>query len=250
VRELIDGVQARIERLVGRVEFDRRPFQPVPSERLNAVIDHTLLRPEATPEQLAQLCREAVEYRFASVCINPIYIPRAVWELEGSGIPVCTVVGFPLGASATAAKVSETRQALADSAREIDMVLPIGLLIAGEWQAVRDDIRAVVSACGDAAAVKVILENCLLSDEEKIAGCLLAVAAGAAYVKTSTGFSRGGATLDDVRLMRAVVGAGVGVKAAGGIRTHADAEAMLLAGATRLGCSSSVAIMREAGAGR
>src|SRR5262249_7780486 len=157
-------------------------------------------------------CREAVEYRFASVCINPIYIPRAVWELEGSGIPVCTVVGFPLGASATAAKVSETRQALADSAREIDMVLPIGLLIAGEWQAVHDDIRAVVSACGDAAAVKVILENCLLSDEEKIAGCLLAVAAGAAYVKTSTGFSRGGATLDDVRLMRAVVGAGVGVK--------------------------------------
>lgn len=241
--ERIWAIRDQIEDLVGTIPFDAAPWSPVLPERLAGVIDHTLLKAEATSEQVAALCGEAREFRFASVCIQPVYVPFAVRELEGSGVPVCTVIGFPLGATSTEAKAAEARLAVRDGSRELDMVLSIGRLRAGDWRAVRDDVRAVVEAVRPSATVKVILEACLLSEEEKIAACLLSVAAGAAYVKTSTGFAKGGATVEDVALMRAVVGAGVGVKAAGGIRTRQDAEAMLRAGASRLGCSASVAIV-------
>lgn len=237
------AVESEVQRLVGPVEIDRGPFEPVRPERLAAVIDHTLLKPEGTPAQAVQLCREAARHGFASVCINPGYVRLAARELAESGVPICTVVGFPLGATSTAAKVAETRLAIEDGAREIDMVLNIGRLLAREWRQVHDDIRAVVAACENRASVKVIMETCLLGEEEKIAACLLSVAAGAQYVKTSTGFSRAGATLEDVRLLRAVVGPHTGVKAAGGIRTREDALAMLEAGATRLGCSASLSII-------
>lgn len=210
-------------------------------------IDHTLLKPEATPAQVETLCAEARKYAFASVCINPIYVPLAHRLLDGSPVLVCTVVGFPLGATLTAAKAEETRIAIAEGAQEIDMVIPIGMLKAGEYAVVEQDIRRVVEVSHDSGAiVKVILEMALLTQSEKITGCLISQQAGADFVKTSTGFGPGGATLADVELMRRVVGPVMGVKAAGGVRTLDDALAMLQAGATRLGSSSGVKIMQEA----
>lgn len=219
-----------------------------PDERpVAAWIDHTLLKPEATPEQIEKLCAEARRYSFASVCVNPIYVPQASRALQGGPVLVCTVVGFPLGATLSAAKAEEARLSIAEGAREIDMVVPIGMLKGGQWQAVSDDIRRIVEVShGGGAIVKVILEMALLTRTEKITGCLLSQAAGADFVKTSTGFGPGGATLEDVELMRRVVGPELGVKAAGGVRSLADALAMLKVGATRLGTSAGAKIVEEA----
>lgn len=210
-------------------------------------IDHTLLKPEATPAHIDQLCSEAQDYHFASVCVNPCYVEQCASALAESSVAVCTVVGFPLGATTTAVKVLETQQALASGAREIDMVLAIGRLKAGEYRTVLNDMQQVVAACTKSAALcKVILETALLTDEEKVAGCLLAMHAGADFVKTSTGFGGGGATLEDVALMRRAVGPEPGVKASGGIRTAQAARALLHAGATRIGASASVQLVTGA----
>ncbi len=213
-------------------------------DELARMIDHTLLKPEATPADVQRVCEEALRYHFASVCVNPVFVPQVAQSLRGSDVKVCTVVGFPLGATSTAAKVCETEIALAQGAQEIDMVLAVGLLKAGDLRAVEADIAAVAAVCrAHGALLKVILETALLTDEEKIVACQLAVSAGAHYVKTSTGFSRSGATAADIALMRRTVGPHIGVKASGGVRTYADALAMIEAGASRLGASSSIAIL-------
>jgi len=211
------------------------------------LIDHTLLRPEATRADILQLCREALEYNFASVCVNAYWVPLAASQLAGSDVKVCTVVGFPLGATSTEAKVGETEAALRAGAREIDMVLNIGALRGDDDRAVEEEIALVAAASHRGGAiVKVILETCLLSDEQKIAACMLAKMAGADFVKTSTGFSSSGATVHDVELMRRAVGPDMGVKASGGIRTLDDLLKMLAAGATRIGASASVKIVEAA----
>ena len=276
---------------------------------INTYIDHTLLKPEATPEQIRQLCAEAREYQFASVCVNSCYARLVADELKGSGVKTCCVIGFPLGAMSTAAKAAETALTVADGAEEIDMVINVGAAKAGNWEYVEKDIAAVVAAAhgeagtadgdvasahgeagtadgdvaaahgeagtadGDVAAahsdagtansdvnaahggqpaearsaiVKVILENCLLTEDEIVEACLAAKRAGADFVKTSTGFSTGGARVEDVRLMRQIVGPDMGVKAAGGIRDYATAKAMIEAGATRIGASAGLAIVQQA----
>jgi deoxyribose-phosphate aldolase len=211
------------------------------------LIDHTLLKPEATVQQIAQLCHEAMLYQFASVCINPAHVKLAAQLLQNSEIKVCTVIGFPLGATSTEAKVFETQQALDDGATEIDMVINIGALKGGDDALVERDIAAVVETVHRRGALcKVIIEAALLTDEEKVRACELAKKAGADFVKTSTGFSSGGATIEDVALMRRTVGPKVGVKASGGIRTLAEARNMISAGATRLGVSAGVKIIQEA----
>lgn len=216
-------------------------------EKIASLIDHTLLKPEATAEQIRNLCNEAREFQFASVCVNPWYVPLAAKLMRGSGVKVCTVAGFPLGATSTAAKVFEAKQGIRDGAREIDMVMNVGALKSGDDRALAADIRAVANACHRGRVIcKVILETVLLSDEEKVRACKLAKKAGADYVKTSTGFGAGGATTVDVALMRATVGPKMGVKASGGIRSYADLTAMVKAGATRIGTSSGVKIMEEA----
>ena len=211
-------------------------------EGLARAIDHTLLKPTATRADIVKVCAEARKHGFASVCVNSTWIGLVARLLEGSRVmPIC-VVGFPLGAMATPSKASETRQAIADGAQEIDMVINIGWLKGGDWDAVFDDIRAVVDAA-QGRPVKVILENTMLERDEKVAGCAISKAAGAAFVKTSTGFGGGGATAEDIALMRSVVGAELGVKASGGVRSAADAREMIAAGANRLGASASVAIV-------
>ena len=211
-------------------------------------IDHTLLKPEATPDQIAQLCAEARKYGFASVCVNPAWIRLSADLLRGSPVKVCSVVGFPLGATPTNVKVYETEQVLRDGAQEIDMVINIGALKAGLNEAVAKDIRSVVEAAHKGGAiVKVIIEVALLSDEEKVIASLLSKEAGADFVKTSTGFASGGATIYDVELMRRTVGPQMGVKAAGGVRTREDADNMVKAGATRLGASAGVKIVQGDG---
>lgn len=207
-------------------------------------IDHTLLKADATEQQILQLCEEAKTYSFASVCVNPTWVKAAAAALEGTSVKVCTVIGFPLGASTTAVKVFETEDAIANGAEEIDMVLNIGALHSGLLEDVQKDIEGVVNAAKGKALVKVIIETSLLSDQQKRTACELAVLAGADFVKTSTGFSTGGATEEDVLLMRSVVGPSVGVKASGGVRSAEDVEKMILAGATRIGASSGAAIMQ------
>ncbi len=210
-------------------------------------IDHTLLRPEATAADIDRLCDEAREWRFAAVCVNPCWVERAVARLEGSGVAVATVCGFPLGAALTEIKAAEAARAAAAGAREIDMVQNLGWARAGEWAAVERDVAAVVAAAAaHGAEVKVILECGLLSDGEKEEAARRAVAAGAAWVKTSTGFLAGGATVHDVALLARTVAGRARVKAAGGIRTVGQARAMLAAGASRLGTSAGVAIVRGA----
>jgi deoxyribose-phosphate aldolase len=247
--DLIDQVARRIQAIPGLPVGERLPAAPAapPSDTpIAGYIDHTLLKPEATPEQIAQLCAEAAQYRFASVCVNPSYVPLCVAQLRGTPVAVCTVIGFPLGATTTKVKVFEAAQAAANGARELDMVIAIGQLRAGDYPAVADDIRQVVAAGhAQGALVKVIIETALLSDEQKVAACLLAVRAGADYVKTSTGFSGGGASVADIALMRRAVGSEVGVKASGGVRTLDDAQALIAAGASRIGASAGVAIVRE-----
>jgi len=214
---------------------------------ISSVIDHTLLRADATASDIRKLCAEARQHNFASVCVNPYWVSIAARELAGSAVKVCAVVGFPLGASATTIKAAETREAMAHGASEIDMVINIGELRGGNLDAVRDDIRAVVDAAhAGRAIVKVILETALLTDDQKTAACLLAKDAGAEFVKTSTGFSTAGATVHDVELMRVAVGPEMGVKASGGIRTLEDLKSMLAAGATRIGASASVKIAEAA----
>ncbi len=211
------------------------------------MIDHTLLRPEATRAAVEALCREARTHGFASVCVNPYWVPLAAAELAGSRVKVCTVIGFPLGATATAVKEAEAAIALGDGAGELDMVINIGELKGGNFAAAGSDIAAVADRCMRAGAVlKVILETALLTDDEKTAACRLARAAGARFVKTSTGFGPGGATEADVALMRRAVGEAMGVKASGGIRSYDDAMRMIDAGATRIGASSSVRIVEAA----
>ena len=210
--------------------------------KLNKYIDHTLLKQDATENQIDCLLSEAREYDFASVCVNPTWVKYAKKGLEGSDVKVCTVVGFPLGATTSAVKAFETK-AIQNGADEIDMVINVGALKSGNLDLVESDIRAVVEVSGD-KLVKVIIEACLLTDQEKVLACQLAQKAGADFVKTSTGFSTGGATVADVRLMRETVGPDMGVKAAGGARSYADALAFVEAGATRIGTSAGVAILK------
>ncbi len=211
---------------------------------LASKLDHTMLKTTTMPEQVATLCREAIQIGAASVCVNPCYVKQAATLLEGTQVKVCTVVGFPLGATTSAVKAFETKEAIINGAQEIDMVIHIGALKAGKDEQVRDDICAVVSAA-DGVLVKVIIETCCLTDEEKTRACVLAMEAGANFVKTSTGFGSGGATAHDVALMKAAVGTHLQVKASGGIRTLEDAISLLKAGADRLGVSASLAILGE-----
>jgi deoxyribose-phosphate aldolase len=218
------------------------------TKNIASMIDHTLLKPEATEAQIRQLCDEAIQYGFATVCVNPAYVKLCAQLLKGSPVRVCSVVGFPLGASLPEVKADEAQQALQDGATEVDMVISIGALKDKRLDLVTRDISAVVRVAHQAGAlVKVIIEAALLTDEEKVTACQLAQQAGADFVKTSTGFGPGGATVGDVALMRRTVGPTMGVKAAGGIRTLADAQKMIEAGATRIGASASVKIMAEAG---
>ena len=211
------------------------------------LIDHTLLRPDGTRDEIVKLCNEAVQYKFASVCVNSFWAPVVAAEVSGSPVKVCCVIGFPLGANLTEVKVAEAEAALRAGAQEIDMVQNIGALRSGDEKAVRADIEAVVKAAHRAGAiVKVIVETALLTDGQKTKACLLAKAAGADFVKTSTGFGPSGATEHDVALMRRVVGPDMGVKASGGIRTLADAKKMIAAGASRIGASASVKIVQDA----
>lgn len=210
-------------------------------------IDHTLLKPDATRREIQTLCEEAKAHQFASVCVNPAWVSFAAQLLHHSNVGVCTVVGFPLGASTPETKAFETKNAIENGAQEVDMVLNIGAFKSGDNNLVRSDIEAVVAAANN-ATIKVIIETCLLTDEEKVKACQLAQEAGADFVKTSTGFSKGGATVEDVTLMKRAVGGQLGIKASGGIRSWEDANKMIEAGATRLGTSSGVKIIkREAG---
>lgn len=210
-------------------------------------IDHTLLKPDATREQIAQLCDEARKYRFASVCVNPINVKLCAQLLRASDIPVCTVVGFPLGATPSEVKAFEAQRAIHDGATEVDMVINIGALKSSDYELVKRDIASVAEVCHASGAIlKAIIETALLTDEEKEVACQLAMVAGADFVKTSTGFGPGGATVEDVALMRRVVGPTMGVKAAGGIRTYAAAQEMIAAGANRIGASASVKIVQQA----
>jgi deoxyribose-phosphate aldolase len=209
------------------------------------MIDHTLLKADATKDQIEKLCAEAREYQFASVCVNPVWVKEAAQALKGSTVEVCTVIGFPLGATTTETKVFEAKNAIENGATEVDMVINIGALKNGDLMTVEEDIRAVVQEAKGKAITKVIIETCLLTEKQKVSACQLAVKAGAEFVKTSTGFSNGGATVEDVALMRSTVGPEIGVKASGGIRSLADMNKMIEAGATRVGASAGVQIMKE-----
>ncbi len=211
------------------------------------MIDHTILKPDATQDQIAQLCYEARKHDFASVCINPTHVKLCAELLQGSDVLVCTVVGFPLGATSTESKVFETQQAVRDGATEVDMVINVGALKSRDYPLVERDIASIARACHAGNAIlKVIIEAALLTDEEKVIACQLAKSAQADFVKTSTGFGPGGATAEDVSLMRRVVGPAIGVKAAGGIRTFDDAQKMIAAGASRIGASASIKIIGAA----
>lgn len=212
-----------------------------------SLIDHTLLKPEASEADIKKLCDEAAQFGFASVCVNPSWVKRAAAYLKGTGVPVCTVIGFPLGATLPDVKAYEARRAIFDGAREVDMVINIGALKSGDDCAVEEDIRAVVEAAHENHVLcKVIIETALLTDQEKVRACIAAKNAGADFVKTSTGFAKGGATSHDVALMRKTVGSSLGVKASGGVKGIEDAREMLKAGATRIGASVGVKIAREA----
>lgn len=234
-------ISAGAERLTSRLGGG--PTDP----SIAGLIDHTLLKPDATPDQIAQLCFEAKKYNFASVCVNPTNVKLCAELLRGTPVKVCSVIGFPLGATTPDIKVLEAQTAIQNGASEIDMVINIGALKGGDLELVGRDIRGVVkTGHASGALVKVIIETALLTKEEKITACLLSKEAGADYVKTSTGFSGGGATVEDVALMRKVVGPDIGVKASGGIRTYEDVEKMVKAGATRIGASAGVKIVQGA----
>jgi deoxyribose-phosphate aldolase len=246
--EDVNRIAERVRQLLAEQGSAARRAAPLTLGQVAGLIDHTLLKPEATVADIQKLCDEARRHRFFSVCVNPSYVRQAASLLRGTSVKVCCVVGFPLGAQPAETKALEARRAIREGAREIDMVINIGALKGREDAVVLKDIRAVVEACKDGRAMsKVILETALLSDEEKVRGCELAMKAGADYVKTSTGFGPGGATAADVALMsRTVASRKLGVKAAGGIRSYADLVTMVDAGATRVGSSSSVKILEEA----
>ena len=206
------------------------------------MIDHTILKAEATESEIIKLCKEAIHYDFASVCVNPSMVPVAAKELKGTHVKVCTVIGFPLGATTTEVKVFETKDVIEKGATEVDMVINVGKLKERNLEYVKNDIKAVVEAAKGKALTKVIIETCLLTDEEKVIACQLSKEAGADFVKTSTGFSTGGATAADIKLMRETVGPDMGVKASGGVRSREDALAMIENGATRIGASASISI--------
>jgi deoxyribose-phosphate aldolase len=213
--------------------------------KIAGLIDHTALKPDTTREQIRVLCKEAIEYEFASVCVNPCYVELCSELLKDYRIKVCTVIGFPLGATTTAAKVAEADEAVKNGATEVDMVINVGAIKSGEFDFVKSDIAAVVQAVKGKALVKVILETCLLTEEEKVRSCKICKEAGADFVKTSTGFSSGGATVEDIKLMRSIVKPNLGVKASGGIRDYKTAKDMVDAGASRIGASASIAIVSE-----
>lgn len=217
-------------------------------EEIAKMIDHTVLKADTTEEQVRKVCREALDNNFASVCINPGYVKLAASLLEGSEVKVCTVIGFPLGANTSRVKAFETTEAINEGAQEVDMVINVGKLKDKDYDYIREDIKAVVEASKGKALTKVILETCLLTNEEKVIACKLAKEAGANFVKTSTGFSTGGATYEDIKLMRETVGPELGVKASGGVRSYQDAISLIEAGASRIGASSSIAIC-EGGTG-
>lgn len=238
MERIVDAGASRIGLVLG---------QTATARDWTGMIDHTLLKPEASDDDIRRLCEEAAQHHFASVCVNPSWVRAASCNLRGTGVPVCTVVGFPLGATLPDVKAYEARRAIFDGAQEVDMVINIGALKSGDDCAVEFDIRAVVEAAHEyGVLVKVIIEAALLNDDEKVRACLAAKRAGADFVKTSTGFAKGGATVADVALMRRTVGAGMGVKAAGGVKGIDDARAMLEAGATRIGASVGVKIAQEA----
>lgn len=240
---VVNIVRSGAARVTAGVGVPADGFDPA----IASMIDHTLLKPDASVAEIEQLCREARQYSFASVCINPSFVRSCAQHLRDSSVNVCTVIGFPLGATTTHTKEAEARQALADGARELDMVVHVGMLKSGDYAYVESDIRAVVEV-GHArdAVVKVIIETGLLTDDEKVRACILAVKAGADFVKTSTGFAKGGATVGDIALMRRVVGDALGVKASGGVRTKEQAEALIASGADRIGASASVKIVTGA----
>lgn len=215
----------------------------ITKEFVASIIDHTILKAETTPEDVKRICEEARENKFASVCINPGYVKLTAEELRGSSVKTCTVIGFPLGANSSDVKAFEVRKAIEDGADEVDMVINIGMLKAREYEYIKKDIEAVVNAAKGSALVKVIIETALLTDEEKVMACKLSKEAGADFVKTSTGFSKWGAKVEDVRLMRETVGSEMGVKASGGVHSFEDAIAIIEAGASRIGASSSLKIV-------
>ncbi len=234
VKSILDGGASRVSATIGvvNVPADVAPY-----------IDHTLLKPEATHDQFAQLCDEAVEYNFYSVCVNSYWVEYCARRLRGKDVKVCSVIGFPLGAMSSRTKGFETRNAIESGASEIDMVINIGALKSGNLKAVEEDIRSVIRSCRSTTVTKVIIETCLLTDDEKVLACEISKNAGANFVKTSTGFAKGGATAKDIALMRRVVGSKMGVKASGGVRTFDDAKLMIQSGATRIGASASVKIV-------
>lgn len=230
----------------GAARLGLPPIDSLSAPDMAQFIDHTLLKAETTRAEIRKLCAEAREHHFASVCVNPIWVKECAQYLCGSGVEVCTVIGFPLGATTPDVKAYETRRAIFDGATEIDMVMQIGRLKSGDYDMVEEDMRIVAEAAhSEDALLKVIIETALLTDEEKVKACLLVKSAGADYVKTSTGFSKAGATVSDVALMRRVVGPDMGVKAAGGVRDFAGAQEMLAAGATRIGASVGVKIVKN-----
>ena len=238
VQQVVDAGASRLTSTLGNVSV---------GPEIAKMIDHTLLKPDATQDQIAQLCYEARQHSFAAVCVNPSYVKLCTQLLQGTPVHVCTVVGFPLGATPPEGKAYETQQAIDDGATEVDMVINIGALKSKDYALVERDIATLARTTHAGGAIlKVIIEAALLSDEEKVIACQLAKAAGADYVKTSTGFGPGGATVTDVALMRRAVGPEIGIKAAGGIRTYEDAQAMVAAGATRIGASAGVRILQEA----
>lgn len=218
-------------------------MKPMKHPELAQYIDHTLLRPDATPDEVKKLCAEAKDYGFASVCVNPSMIELAAKELAGSGVAPCCVIGFPFGSHTVRAKAEETKEAVKLGAKEVDMVVNLGAVKAHNWRLIQKEVVEVIKATHHLAKVKVILETCLLTDEEKKKVCLLCAQAGADFVKTSTGYSTGGATVHDIQLMRSTVGGRCGVKASGGVRTYEDAVKMLEAGANRIGASAGIKIV-------
>lgn len=248
IQKIVEEVIARMAPAAG-AQASGSPARPASAEDmilpsdLPKYIDHTLLKPDAAPEQVDLLCDEAAKYHFYSVCVNSSWVERCVRRLGGSGVKTCAVVGFPLGAMETRAKSFEARQAVASGAAEIDMVMNVGAMKSKDLKTVREDMLAVRRACRSGIVLKVIIETCLLTDEEKVLACQIAKDIGADFVKTSTGFSKSGATAADIALMRRTVGPKMGVKASGGVRTYNDAVTMIKAGATRIGASSSIAII-------
>jgi deoxyribose-phosphate aldolase len=242
--KLIERIAEEVYRKIANENNGATNLTNINNSDIASIIDHTLLKPEATEKDIKKVCEEAIQYKFKSVCVNTHYVTLVSRLLKGSSVDTCCVVGFPLGAMTTRAKVDETYDALKNGANEIDMVINIGALKSGNWDTVKRDIEGVTAAARGRAIVKVILETSLLNDEEKIKACTIAKMAGADFVKTATGFSKGGATVEDIRLMRRVVGPNMGVKASGGVRDTETARAMIAAGANRIGTSSGINIVK------